>query len=178
MIIVGNKLKKIAKKYQIVDAKNIDETSLMIRLDRNIIYIRPSRTISSLTYGQTIPMECIDKIYDEDDVLVLKPHATCLACSTDRIHIPMGYFGFIQTKGSLARLMVSVHFSDGQVDPGFEGKVTLELYNASDFIIKIPYNAAIANLYLFKTKKSKTKKYSGKYHSSCIPTISLSDNKP
>ncbi|WP_428981187.1 dCTP deaminase domain-containing protein [Marinomonas rhodophyticola] len=40
--------------------------------------------------------------------------------------MPNNKFGLVQTKGSIARGFISVHMSDGQVDPGYKGKVTLE----------------------------------------------------
>ena len=87
--------------------------------------------------------------------------------------MPQGYMGLLQTKGSLARLCVSLHFSDGQIDPGFRGKITFEIFNASDFKIRIRKFQAVGNLYVLKTTTKKHKPYSGKYAGANGPTIQL-----
>ena len=105
-----------------------------------------------------------------DKVLMIQPKETLLASSVEEIKMPIGYAGFLQTKGSLARLMVSLHFSDGQVDPGFCGHITFELFNASENKIAIPINAAIGNLYILKVDGN-VDPYNGKYFGSNLPTI-------
>jgi len=66
--------------------------------------------------------------------------------------MPLGYIGFVQTKGTLARLFVAAHCTDVQIEPGFSGKVTLELMNQSPFDIAIPVGANIAQIYIMSVK--------------------------
>lgn len=84
--------------------------------------------------------------------------------------MPLGYFGLLQTKGSLARLLVTIHCCDSQIDPGFEGKITFEIINLSNYTIKILPGKFIGALYLIKTS-SEGISYNGKYNNSLIPTI-------
>ena len=81
----------------------------------------------------------------------------------------------LQTKGSLARLFVSINSADGQIDPGYEGKITFEIYNASDFKINIKPGQAVGNLYLFKTSTA-VPPYEGRYANAKIPTHTIIDS--
>lgn len=170
MLIVGENLKQLIKQYEMVDKKDCyDETCIALRLGSNVIALK-SKKIHTLTYGEEIPKSCIKKKKIKEDGLIIPPKGSILACSNEYVKIPMGYFGLIQTKGSLARLFVFVNCSDGQIDPGYEGTITFELYNASPFNIKIRRLEKVANLYIFKTSTNNTKKYSGKYRGKHWPT--------
>ena len=102
---------------------------------------------------------------------ILKPGQAILACSNESVKIPAGYIGFLQTKGSLARLFITVHCCDGQIEPGFEGRVTFELCNIGNLNVKLLPNSPVAQLYIFKTSSDKSK-YNGKYNNSDKPTYS------
>lgn len=163
MIIVGENLKDLIKQYQIVDKDNCyDETCISLRMGNSIIELS-NKKVKTLTYGEEIPTGCIKERKIGVDGIMIPPMGTVLACSNEYIKMPAGYFGLIQTKGSLARLFVFVHCSDGQVDPGYSGSLTFELFNASPFNIRIRRLEKVANLYIFKTSCKNIKSYSGKY---------------
>jgi dCTP deaminase len=90
-----------------------------------------------LEYGKEIPQEMVIEETINDKGLLLKPKETVLACSKEIISMPTGYFGFIQTKGTLARFFITVHCCDAQVDPGYEGKLTFEICNFGNVAVKI-----------------------------------------
>lgn len=79
----------------------------------------------------------------------------------------------IQTKGSLARLFVFIQCSDSQVDSGFKGRVTFELFNASEFKISIQAEQKVANLYILPVSDKNVGLYKGKYNNAEEPTIQL-----
>lgn len=170
MLIVGENLRELIRQHQIVNKKNCyDETCISLRLGNYIIELSEKK-IHTLTYGEEIPGNCIKKKKIEADGLIIPPHGTILACSNEYVKMPTGYFGLIQTKGTLARLFVFVNCADGQVDPGYEGTLTFELFNASPFNIRIRRLEKIANLYIFKTSCKNIKKYNGKYGGNSKPT--------
>nr|WP_308698894.1 hypothetical protein [uncultured Thomasclavelia sp.] len=108
---------------------------------------------------------------NKDSGYTLNPNKCILACSQEKINMPNFCFGLLQTKGSLARLFVFANCADGQVDPGYSGKITFELYNASNFKIKIKPGQSIGNLYIFKTTTS-AEKYHGRYQNADFPNHS------
>lgn len=174
MIVIGENLAQLMKQHKMVDREMCyDETCIQLSLGETCIRLCPSNGNDILTYGERVPDGYI-KRYDLDaDGLLIEPKAAVLASSAERVFMPQGYMGLLQTKGSLARLCVSLHFSDGQIDSGFKGKVTFEIFNASDFRIRIRKFQPVGNLYILKASTKKHKSYSGKYAEADGPTIQL-----
>jgi dCTP deaminase len=104
------------------------------------------------------------------------PHACILACSLERIRMPLDCMGFIQTKGTIARGFVTVHLCDGQIDPGFDGCVTLELVNLSNIRYTLTPGSPIAQLFIHQLTEPTRRSYSGRYQFSYGPTA-MRDNK-
>ena len=176
MIIVGENLKQLQKQHHICNSsKCFDDSCLQLSLGGTIVrLIRSANSEEAvLSYGDEIPKSFIVEEDISSNGLFLSPKSAVLACSAEKIRMPQGYMGLLQTKGSLARLFVSLHFSDGQIDPGFEGHVTFEIFNASDFTVHIKKQQMVGNLYIFKTSTKNTKKYDGRYANSDRPTIQV-----
>jgi len=175
MIVVGDNLKELVDQHMIVDPNNnsYDINSIALSLDKKIISIVPnSNEDVVITYGSQIPKDWIrETAIDNHDGIILSPKSCILACSYEKIKIPMGYFGLIQTKGSLARLFVSLHCSDGQVEAGFEGKITFEICNFSNFKVRLRAADIVGSLFIFKTSTRDTKPYGGRYNWADKPTI-------
>lgn len=60
---------------------------------------------------------------------ILLPREFCLGSTLEHIEIPNDMVGRVEGKSSLGRLGLIVHATAGYVDPGFKGKITLEIYN-------------------------------------------------
>lgn len=174
MIVVGDNLRGLMEQHNIVDRPNCyDETCIQLSLGNVYYELQTTDQIKQLTYGEAIPEECVKKSTVPDTGLLLPPKSAVLACSAEKVCLPAGYMGLLQTKGSLARLFVSLHFSDGQIDPGFSGHVTFEIFNAGELTICIRRLLPIGNLYLFKTTTKRHDLYHGRYADSDEPTIQL-----
>ena len=172
MIVVSENLKGLIEQTSLVPLTALDEFSITLTLSKDIVRLDVPNG-QEVVYGTTVPKECIK----EDvltDALILSPRQAVLACSKELVKMPKGYMGLLQTKGSLARLFVSVHCSDGQVEPGFEGRVTFEICNMGNATVKILNGAPIAQMFIFKTSSNKSA-YDGKYCHSQKPTISYQD---
>ena len=173
MVIVGDNLRALIRQHKIVadDINCFDETSICLRLDNTVIEIQPNDEQAVFTFGDTLPIEWIkEKLISDGDYLVLPPKATVLACSYEVITIPLGYLGFLQTKGSLARIFVSIHCCDAQIEPGYSGKITFEIVNLSKLTIRIKPKQKIGDLFIFKSSTKQVKPYNGRYNKANKPT--------
>jgi dCTP deaminase len=54
-----------------------------------------------------------------------------LGSTVEKVKIPADLVGSIEGRSSLARLGLFIHVTAGYIDPGFEGKITLEIYNVN-----------------------------------------------
>lgn len=67
----------------------------------------------------------------DDRPFVLQPGQFCLGNTHEEIALPNDLVGRLEGKSSLGRLGLVIHSTAGYVDPGFRGRLTLELSNAA-----------------------------------------------
>lgn len=176
MVVIGDNLKGLIQTKNICSDNLYDEFSIKVELNRTVFRLKAQKG-KPIKYGY----QNVDEYYNKEELkkgeLVLVPGECVLACSSEDITMPLGYIGFVQTKGTLARLFVAAHCADQQIEPGFSGRVTLELINLSPFEISIPVGANIAQIYIMRCSTDNSKGYDGKYKGSDIPTLPLPFNK-
>lgn len=176
MIIIGRNLQELITQHNLCDSdKCFDNTCLKLTLGDEYIKFKRNKKESAeattLVYGEKISSQYYERKTISADGLIIPPKGAVLASSRELINMPAGYMGFLQTTGSLARLFVSLHFSDGQIDPGYSGRITFEIFNASDFNVCIRKNIPVGNLYILKTSTKNHAMYHGKYQGAKGPTI-------
>jgi dCTP deaminase len=74
-------------------------------------------------------VETIKIIADEYS---LQPHELILCSTLEYVDIPHDIQAQVHGKSSLGRLGLLVHITAGFIDPGFKGKITLEMYNLNN----------------------------------------------
>lgn len=173
MLIVGDSLRGLNNHFRVVKRELVlpeEDFSLNLALDR---VVKKYETLKEpIVYGQDLPPASIKAERIKDPYLLLEPGDTVLACSVEVVSMPEGYFGLVQTKGSLARLFVTATCCDGQIEPGYDGRVTFELVNLGKNSIHIPIGARVAQMYIFRCSTRATPRYSGKYQGAKGPTES------
>ena len=60
---------------------------------------------------------------------IVPPRGFVLASTAESVNMPVGFLGRVEGKSSLGRLGLQVHVTAGFIDPGFSGKITLEIHN-------------------------------------------------
>lgn len=174
MIVIEKGLEQLSEQYSICERLLIDEYSLKIQLGES--YYVPMPQVKSVVYGvHPAPKNIFSQKLTAKQNLVLEPGAQVIACSKHIYKIPIDYLGIVQTKGTLARLFVQATCNDGQVEPGFNGYITLEFVNLSPWVVEIPVGSEVAQLYLMKCSSPAQKAYSGRYAEMALkgPTIPI-----
>jgi len=93
-------------------------------------YIDPAREQPGLTERVTASIE---------EPFVLHPGEFVLGTTVERIGLPEDIVGRLEGKSSLGRLGLLIHSTAGYVDPGWDGKLTLELSNVANLpILLVP----------------------------------------
>ncbi len=170
MLIAGENLSKLVEQFSICPTDAYDQFSISLRLDA--IYFAPKvENTSKIVYNKDNVEGRFEKKKISRSGLTLAPSQAVLGCSAERISMPVGYFGLLQTKGTLARIFCTVHVCDGQVEPGFSGKITFEIVNLGPFHVNISTNDNIAQLFVFSCSTNSTPIYSGRYNGADGPTL-------
>ncbi len=113
------------------DRKRVQPASVDLTLDRR--FLVPDIYDPSLV---AIDLRDVKGTYDldplvevETDSLVLDPQMFCLGSTYEHVAIPDDLVARVEGRSSLGRLGLLVHATAGYIDPGYEGKITLEFYN-------------------------------------------------
>lgn len=112
----------------------------------------------------------------DKDYFIIHPNNFVLSATVEKIKIPRYLVSRIEGKSSIGRLGLIVHATAGYVDPGFEGTLTLEMFNLSSVPIKIYVGMKIAQLSFFEMKSPASKaygEYKNKYQGQLDPTESM-----
>lgn len=89
---------------------------------------------------------------DNTGIVALRPHTFYLADLKQYTKLPPDVAMHIQGKSTLARLGVIVHLTAPHAHAGWNGKLTLEIYNLGPFIIELKSGMAIGQLTFWRVE--------------------------
>ena len=159
MILTGKtvleKLKVEQLSIEPIDKSQIQPASIDLRLGTHFLTINEHIT-SMISLDE--PAQYREII---QDVIIIPPHSFILGTTMEYIKIPNNLTAFVEGRSSIGRLGLFIQ-NAGWVDPGFEGHITLELYNANHVPIQLKAGRRICQLVLASLDKEATP-YLGKY---------------
>ncbi|MBL7689181.1 MAG: dCTP deaminase [Bdellovibrionaceae bacterium] len=98
----------------------------------------------------------------EGETITIPPHTFLLATTMEWVKLPNDLTAFVEGRSSIGRLGLFIQ-NAGWVDPGFEGNITLELYNANSLPITLTAGRRICQLVFCKMDQAAANPYAGKY---------------
>jgi len=112
---------------------------------------------------QTIDLNS-EIIYRELDgpTITIPPHSFLLATTMEYVRLPENLTAFVEGRSSIGRIGLFIQ-NAGWVDPGFEGQITLELYNANSLPIRLEAGRRICQLVFCRMDQAALTPYKGKY---------------
>jgi len=131
------------------DESSLQCSSLDLRLSNSIAFYEELDIIDikSPIQAKTVTFE---------EYFIINPGEFLLASTMEYIK------PFVEGRSSLGRLGLFIE-NAGWVDAGFEGQITLELYNANKYPIKLYKGMRICQLVFAKLDEIPSKVYRGKY---------------
>lgn len=98
----------------------------------------------------------------ETEKYLLLPGEFVLATTREYISLPNNLTAFVEGRSSWGRLGLFIQ-NAGWVDPGFEGEITLELFNANKCAIELQGGLRLGQLVFARMEKDAENPYCGKY---------------
>jgi len=127
------------------DDRLVQPASVDLRLGREFRVFRNYR-LPFIDVKKEMPeLTELEKIEDEVP-FILHPGEFVLAVTLERVEIPNDLVGRLDGKSSLGRLGLIVHSTAGFVDPGFKGRLTLELTNVANLPITLYYAMPVSQI--------------------------------
>lgn len=132
----------------------VNTASLDLRLGRTILVeARRPYGAEPLDYRARTKMHTQTIVMDDDEGFVLLPGQFILAHTIERLYLPDNIAALWRTKSSMGRIALE-HMDAGWVDPGFNGALTLEFCNASQYHpIRIRPGDRVGQLVLLRGRK-------------------------
>jgi len=96
------------------------------------------------------------------DRFLLLPGQFVLATTMEYIRLPDNLTAFVEGRSSVGRMGIFIQ-NAGWVDPGFEGEITLELFNASACGIELAAGRRVGQLVFARLDRDAGNPYHGKY---------------
>ncbi len=160
MILSDETLRKMIAEKSIVvepiEPYQVQPASIDLRLGRQFLKI-DENTLESLSLDSELPYVQIEK-----DEIIIPPHSFLLATTVERVRIPANVTAFVEGRSSIGRIGLFIQ-NAGWVDPGFEGNITLELFNANRLPLRLASGRRICQIiFAFMDKATRTP-YAGKY---------------
>ena len=148
-----------------IDDIQIQPASVDVRLGNSFSTIRSKTNVLKMD-------EVIEYHSVTADTFLLLPKQFVLATTVEYFRLSDNLTAFVEGRSSIGRMGLFIQ-NAGWVDPGFEGEITLELYNASDQAIELRAGRRIGQLVFAQMTCKADKPYRGKYQGQRNATGSL-----
>lgn len=159
MILSDRTIRKLLSTGELVidplDDIQVGPASVDLRLGNNFLTPRTHAGIYDLDQSITY-----DRV--EGDEFVIPTHGFVLATTREFVRLPNDLTAFVEGRSSIGRSGLFIQ-NAGWVDPGFEGAITLELYNANSAPMRITAGRRICQLVIARADQTVENPYRGKY---------------
>lgn len=151
MILSDRDILKYIKKKNIVVSpfkrKNIQPSTLDIELS-NEFRVFQNYDVGIIDTREVSDVSKLVKI-KKDGSFIVHPGEFILGSTIEKIKLPNDIAATIEGRSSLGRIGLIIHATAGYIDPGFSGKVTLEMSNISNLPIKLYPGMRIGQIAFF-----------------------------
>jgi|AntRauTorckE6833_2_1112554.scaffolds.fasta_scaffold00427_18 dCTP deaminase len=144
------------------DPDLVQPSSYDLTLGRRFLWISYEDEGEVIAYDDVPQYEVIE-LTGRNDTIDLEPGEFCLAHTEEIVDIPASLSAIVAGKSTWARKGLTIHQTAGWIDPGFSGRITLELKNVGTSIIQLKIGDPIAQLVLMKNDKIPLNEYNGRY---------------
>lgn len=134
----------------------IQPASIDCRLDSNFLLI-DSTKMQIISMSEDFEYQKV-----EADEITIPPHSFVLGTTMEYLKIPDNISVFIEGRSSIGRMGLFIE-NAGWVDPGFEGQLTLELYNANSLPIRLEAGRRVCQFVFCLMDQPAKNPYKGKY---------------
>jgi len=160
MILSDSTLRKMIEDGKLIEGtvnkEDIQPASIDMHLGRHFLVIE-DKEMSLITLDTPIKYREI-----EADEIIIPAHSFLLATTQEYVKLPADISAFAEGRSSVGRIGLFIQ-NAGWIDPGFEGRVTLELYNANSLPIKLNAGRRICQMVFCKLDYLAENPYHGKY---------------
>ena len=159
MILSDHKIEELLASGELtvapIDASQVEPASVDLRLGDTFLVPRASTGVLSMSTPPEYEEVC-------SETFIIPAHGFVLGTTVEVIGLPGYLTAFVEGRSSIGRMGLFIQ-NAGWVDPGFEGHITLELYNANNAPMKVEAGRRICQLVIAEADQEVKRPYNGKY---------------
>ena len=148
-----------------LDKEQVQPASVDIRLGNTFSIVEDLST-GVITLKDEVRYKTINT-----DTYILLPGQFVLATTMEYVSLPDNLTAFVEGRSSLGRLGLFIQ-NAGWVDPGFQGEITLELFNANRCAIELKAGRRVGQLVFAEMDDTALTPYNGKSQGQKVATAS------
>jgi dCTP deaminase len=160
MILSDTTLRQMLKSGELVvepvTPEQIQPASIDLRLGRHFLKV-DENCVECISMSEQLKY-----IEMEREEIIIPPDSFLLATTMEYIKLPGNITAFVEGRSSIGRMGLFIQ-NAGWVDAGFEGEITLELFNANRLPIKLIPGRRVCQLVFALMDKEAENPYCGKY---------------
>ncbi len=160
MIVSDRSLRELLARGEIrvepLEPRQIQPASIDLRLGSHFLKVDENST-DVLSLDSAAVYQDIRK-----QEIVIPPNTFLLATTLETIRLPDYLTAFVEGRSSIGRIGLFIQ-NAGWVDPGFEGTITLELFNANRLPIRLQSGRRICQIVFARLDAPCSAPYAGKY---------------
>ncbi len=115
-----------------------------------------------------VPSDYIESTVMEKGKFILHPGEFILGITKEKVSLPDDIVGYVDGKSSLGRIGITAHITSGWVDPGFGGRLVLEITNLGRMPVVLYAGMKICKILFFSMSSPSKVPYNirqdSKYH--------------
>ncbi len=96
------------------------------------------------------------------DEIIIPPKSFVLGTTIEKITLPANISAFVEGRSSIGRTGLFIQ-NAGWIDPGYSGRITLQMYNSNPLPIKIRKGRRVCQIVFCMMDQEVENAYSGKY---------------
>ena len=132
-------------KIEPYDRADLQPSSVDLHLDRTFRVFRNNRyPFIDVRVAQPDLTDLLS--VDDNEAFILHPGEFVLGQTVEWVELPDDLVARLEGKSSLGRLGLLIHSTAGYVDPGWKGKLTLELSNVAKLPIALYFGMKIGQI--------------------------------
>lgn len=136
----------------------IQPSSVDLRIGREFKGFRIVRKPCIDPMDQTDLESYMESFYiDEGEPFIIHPGEFALATTYETITLPGDLVARVEGRSSMGRLGITMHVTAGYIDPGFRGKITLEISNIGKMPVALYTGQRVCQI-VFETMTSPSEK--------------------
>jgi dCTP deaminase len=93
----------------------------------------------------------------DEESFIIHPNEFALATTYETVKVPNDLVARVEGRSSMGRLGITMHVTAGYIDPGFEGKITLEISNIGKMPVALYPSQRVCQI-VFETMTSPSEK--------------------